>query len=97
MDLSDLPVIGKLAAFGGVLVDVVLNGGDFVISIAIGILTTVEMWVPFWSIFEQLSERLGWIPTGPVEQIYTGILALVAVFYLAKYGSKTISKLRSNQ
>ena len=67
---SELPIIG---AFGGILVDVLVTGGDFLLWLFL----SVSELVPILSMVSSyLAPTVEWIPQGTVETLFLGVVAL---------------------
>lgn len=89
MALSDLPVVGRVAALGGLVGDLLLNGGDLVVSLGFVLVTHIPEATSLLLTLNRLAGRLEWVPTAFVEDLLTVALVVLLVYRLARFATDT--------
>ena len=84
--LSSIPVVGALLS---VAIDILLFGGDIIIGVVGGLVSTVELWIPMLSYLGRSSDMIDWLPREQIE-IAIGIVAVALVGY---YGYRILRRI----
>lgn len=89
MDVSDLPVVGRLVASGGILLDLLLHGGELVslvVTIIVdGLLGQPELLVSMLLTLYRLGDRVPYIPASAVDTALTAALVMLLVVYIGRW------------
>lgn len=80
MDLSDVPglgaVIGSAAMFG----DLLLNGGELILSLLAFALASPDLWVSAVLYADRLAGMVAWLPQEPLETLAAiGFVLLISI------------------
>lgn len=85
MALSDWPVVGRLAALGGVVGDLLLNGGELLVSLGFVLVTHIPEAASLLITLNRLAGRVEWVPTDLVGDLLTAALVVLLVYRLARF------------
>lgn len=92
--LRDVPVVGTVLGAGSALVDVVLNGGEFILLVLMWLVDAVlghpDILLTILFQLDKLGGRVPWVPGGIVDQILTVLLVASLVLTVLKYGERLI-------
>ena len=91
-DLSDVPVVGTLLGAGSFLVDVVVNGGEFVLVALMWVVEAVlghpDILLTILIQLDRLKGRVPWVPGEYVDAVLTVFLVASLVLTVLKYAEK---------
>lgn len=91
-DLSELPVVGKLLGVGSVLVDLVANGGEFVLGALMWVVEAVighpDILLTVLFQLSKLKDRVPWVPGEIVDAVLTVVLVASLVLTVVKYAER---------
>jgi hypothetical protein len=89
MDVSDIPVVGRLVAAGGILGDLILHSGELVAFLVVfiveGVLGSPELLVGLLTTLNRLASRVQWLPADLINQAMTAGLIALLVVYVGRY------------
>lgn len=89
MGLSDsLPGAGLVGGGAGVLGDVLLNGGEIIISLVGFLITTPDAWLTIVLYGERLAGMVAWLPSEPLQMLVVAGLVLTIAIGLARLVSR---------
>ena len=94
--IAEIPIVGTLVAGG---LDLVLYGGDLLGAVVIGILTSIDIWVPMLSYLSRVTDAVPWLESSTINGLLVvGAVGLVAL-YGVRLGRRLLSTIReaSNQ
>lgn len=81
-DLRDIPVIGRVVAWGLLTVDLLLSGGDMVVSLLLAVLETVigspALAFGLLSGFNRVGKHLAFLPAG-LSDVLQQVLVIGAI------------------
>lgn len=80
MGLRDLPGAGAVASVAALLGDLILNGGDVLITLLSFLLTSPESWLSLVMYGQQLAGFVDWLPVEPLKYLaVAGLVLTIAV------------------
>lgn len=79
MDLSDLPGVGAIGGVAGIIGDILINGGDVIVSFLVFLLLEPETWLSLVMYLERLAGMVAWLPEAIFEQILIVAIVLVII------------------
>lgn len=85
MDLKELPVIGTVATVAALVGDLVLAGGDVILSFLVFAIVSPDLWLSIVVHLETLASRLEWLPRWIFEDLLIVGVSLLVVFYTARF------------
>lgn len=89
MDLSEAPVVGRVAGAAVALLDLLLHGGEFlalvVTFVVDGLLGQPELLVSMLLTLYRLGDRIAFLPADVVDQLLTAALVALLVIYLVRW------------
>lgn len=95
MSLDDLPVVGRVTGFlgslGGLL-DLLLHGGEFVLSVAWVILGQLDQFVPILLTLERLAGRVPWLELPNMDQLIVAVLTVSFTLTVVRWGRNILQK-----
>lgn len=74
IDLDELPLVSGLASTGGVIADILLNGGDFILGATVGLVTHLGPLMGLVGPLYRLAPRYDFLPPELLDSLYTGLL-----------------------
>lgn len=97
MSLDDLPLYGRvtgvLGSVGGLL-DLLLSGGDVVLSVAWALLSQADQLVPFLLTVERLSARVPWLSVPNMDQLIVAVLTVSLTYTVLRWGRNVLRSKR---
>lgn len=89
MDLSDVPIVGRLVAALGVFADVALQGGETILWLVVllvdGILGQPEIMVAILTTLNRLGDKITFLPAETIDTILTAALVAILILYVARW------------
>ena len=80
MDIDELPVVGSIATAGAAVGDLLLNGGEIILSLVVFALASPDLWVTALMYADRLADMVAWIPATVVDRLLViGLVLLVTV------------------
>lgn len=88
MSWKDLPVVGQIASALSLLLDMILNGGEFVVAFVWIAIENVDLVLSFVVTLNRLADRLPFLPSDVVQKVATAMFAAMLIVYLGRLVSQ---------
>lgn len=85
MDLEDVPILGAVIGSGGVLLDLILNSGELVLSLLAVVVMDPGALLGIVSTLNRLAPRLDFLPEGVLGEVATALLVAVFVMSVVRF------------
>jgi len=89
MELKDIPGAAKVGGAFGAIVDVLSNGGELIAFFVLGLVDTIDLWVPFLGNLVRAAPSLAWLP----KETVGSLLTVVVLASAARYGYRIVASL----
>jgi len=88
MSWKDLPVIAQIASALSLLLDLVLNSGDFLVDLIWVAVENVEIVLSIIVTLNRLADRLPFLPSNVVQKVATATFAAMLIVYIGRLVSQ---------
>lgn len=95
VDLSDIPILGRIAVAGAGVADVLLHSGAYLVEVLSLIVATLlgrpELIAGMLSTLNRLADRIPFLPADVIDKMLTIALVAMFVLYVIRFVESTQS------